>query len=230
MKDILIILPSRSGESSNRSVNVTRFYENWKSNTEGFSDLCIALDSDDEHRYDRIEDEGVFYEINPRIRMIPTLNLVAKKYSDKYKYIAFFGDDHVILTQWESKFISYFKEKNDIAIAYGNDLLQGAKLPTAVCLTSTIINKLGFMVPEVLIHMYADNFWIDLGKECDIIKYFDDVVFEHIHPDLGKTERDFQYHEAASVAPADQVAYTKYVNSGNLLFDTNKIKDLIDEI
>lgn len=227
MKQILVILPSRSGENSDRSVNVQRFYDNWKSNSEGLSDICIALDEDDQHRYPRIQDDSVFYEVNPRIRMIPTLNLIASKYADQYKYLAFFGDDHVILTNWESKFVSFFEENNNIGIAYGNDLLQGAKLPTAVCLTSTIVNKLGYMVPKVLVHMYADNFWIDLGRECGIIKYFEDVVFEHIHPDLGKADRDFQYVEAASVAPMDQTAYYQYVNSGGLLEDINKIKEIL---
>ena len=226
MKEILIIVPSRSGENSNRSINVERFYNNWKKHSEGLSDLCVALDDDDEQRYERIG--GVIYEVNPRIRMIPTLNLVANKYSNEYKYIAFFGDDHVINTEWESKFINFFKENNDIGIAYGDDLLQGAKLPTAVCLTSNIVNILGYMVPENLLHMYADNFWLTIGNEFDIIRYFNDVVFEHIHPDNGKVERDLQYREAASVADYDRIQFNNYLNSLKWIEDKNKIKNLIN--
>jgi len=225
-KEILIVVPSRSGDSK-RFPNVDRFIENWKENTEGFSDLCIALDDDDSHQYP-IRD-GVIYEINPRVRMIPTLNQIATKYANQYKCIAFFGDDHIIKTKWESKFLQFFEENNNIGIAYGNDLLQGAKLPTAVCLTSNIINQLGFMVPNFLIHMYADNFWLDLGNSCQIIKYFDDVVFEHIHPDNGKAERDSQYVDAASVAYIDQQKYMDYRRGFDFLNDVNKIKDLIEE-
>lgn len=223
-KEILIIVPSRSGDSV-RYPNVDRFIENWQSQSEGHSDLCIALDDDDDHKYPRRD--GIIYEVNPRIRMIPTLNQIAIQYKDQYKYIAFFGDDHVIQSNWESKFISYFEENNGIGIAYGNDLLQGAKLPTAVCLTSNIVNKLGYMVPTNLIHMYADNFWLDLGQELNIIKYFDEVVFEHIHPDNGKAVRDSQYADAASVAPYDQQQYQIYVNSLQRTVDINKIKELL---
>ena len=49
-KKILIIVPSRSGNSK-RYPNVDRFIENWKINTQGLSNLCIALDDDDEHKY-----------------------------------------------------------------------------------------------------------------------------------------------------------------------------------
>ena len=223
-KEILIIVPSRSGNSV-RYPNVDRFIENWKLNSEGQSDLCIALDDDDDHKYPRRAD--VIYEVNPRIRMIPTLNQIATKYKDQYKYIAFFGDDHVIQTPWETTFIEYFTENNGIGIAYGNDLLQGAKLPTAVCLTSNIVDKLGYMVPTNLIHMYADNFWLDLGHSLNIIKYFDDVIFEHIHPDNGKAVRDSQYADAASVAPYDQQQYQIYLNSIQRTNDINKINELL---
>lgn len=223
-KEILIIVPSRSGNSE-RYPNVDRFIENWKKNSEGHSDLCVALDDDDEHKYPKRD--GVIYEINPRVRMIPTLNLVATKFKDDYKYIAFFGDDHVIKTKWESDFINFFESQNGLGIAYGDDLLQGVNLPTAVCLTSNIVDKLGFMVPKNLIHMYADNFWRDLGRQLNIIKYFENVVFEHLHPDVGKAVRDDQYDEANSVYSADQVEYDKYIKSSSFIEDVEKIKELL---
>lgn len=223
-KEILIIVPSRSGNSV-RYPNVDRFIQYWKLNSEGNSDLCIALDNDDDHQYPRRD--GVIYEVNPRVRMIPTLNQIAMKYKNQYKYIAFFGDDHIIRTAWETKFIEYFIENNGIGIAYGNDLLQGEKLPTAVCLTSNIIDKLGYMVPTNLIHMYADNFWLDLGQELNIIKYFDEVIFEHLHPDNGKADRDSQYIESNSVFGIDQQRYNEYINSNKFNEDVLKIKEII---
>jgi len=223
-KEILIIVPSRSGNSM-RYPNVDRFIENWKLNSEGLSDLCIALDDDDDFKYPRRD--GVIYEVNPRVRMIPTLNQVAVKYKDEYKYIAFFGDDHVIQTKWESEFIEFFKSNNNVGIAYANDLLQGERLPTAVCLTSNIVDALGYMVPTNLVHMYADNFWLDLGRELNMIKYFDHVIFEHIHPDNGKAVRDSQYADAAAVAPYDQQQYQLYIQSEQRIIDINKIKELL---
>jgi len=222
-REILIIVPSRS-ENSFRYANVDRFISCWQNNTEGLSDLCIALDDDDYQKYH--VREGVIYEINPRARLIPLLNQIALKYKDDYKYIAFFGDDNVILTPWESTFIEYFKQNGGIGIAYGNDLYQRENLPTTVCMTTNIINKLGYMIYPSLTHMYADNFWKDLGEACGIIKYFDHIVFEHLHPVIGKSVQDTIYNQANAVFYEDKEKYFNYKDSTEFISNCNKIKDL----
>jgi hypothetical protein len=223
MKDkILILLPSRSN-GVGREKNVDRFIESWKSHTEGFSDLCVLLDDDDEFRYEK--HDGVQYDINPNMRFVPKVNNAALKYKDQYKYIANFSDDFIIKTKWESDFIGYFNNIQGVGIAYGNDLLQSEKLPTAVCMTSNIINELGYMIPMCLKHMYADNFWKDLGISAKILKYFPNAIFEHVHPDAGKSERDSQYNYAAQVATEDQRQYMDYLN-GRFFEDVNKIISL----
>jgi len=219
---ILIILPSRCG-NADRAINVERFIENWKSNTEGLSDICVAIDDDEHQKYTR--HEGVIYDINPNLKLAPKLNLVSSKYKNEYKYIAFFGDDHIIKTKWEKEFIDYLDSKT-IAIAYGNDLFQSEKLPTAVCMTSNIIDTLGYMIPLNLTHMYVDNFWLDLGTELNIIKYFGNIIFEHIHPDAGKTHRDTQYQESNTFMTIDNHEYTIYINSIDKINDIKKLKKL----
>ena len=160
-KKIIILVPSRSN-GTGRENNVERFLESWRKHTEGFSDVCILLDDDDEFRYKKHKD--IFYSINPNVRFVPKVNKSALIYKDKYEYVANFSDDFVIKSQWEKSFIEFFTNNNGVGIAYGNDLLQSDKLPTAVCMTSNIISKLGYMIPNCLQHMYADNFWKDLGN------------------------------------------------------------------
>jgi hypothetical protein len=209
-KEILIIVPSRSN-GSDREKNVERFIESWRKHTEGHSELCILLDDDDEHRYKKHSD--ILYSINPNMRFVPKVNKAALDFKDKYKYIANFSDDFIIKNKWESEFIEFFTNNNGVGIAYGNDLLQQDKLPTAVCLTSNIIDTLGYMIPPQLQHMYADNFWKDLGTNTKIIKYFPNIIFEHMHPDIGKTHRDKQYEYAAEVALTDNQKYILYLNN-----------------
>jgi hypothetical protein len=224
MKDkILILLPSRSN-GNRREENVDRFIQFWKTYTDGFSDLCVLLDYDDEHRYKR--HDGVIYSINPNMRFVPKLNKAALTYKDSYKYIANFSDDFVIRTNWEKTFIEFFKSNSNVGIAYGNDLLQGELLPTAVCMTSNIIDRLGYMIPNFLKHMYADNFWIDIGRSTNTIKYYPEIVFEHLHPDNGKSIRDAQYEYAAIVANEDKTNYYNYLNSNSFLEDISKINNL----
>jgi hypothetical protein len=221
-KEILVIVPSRSAVTG-RERNVERFIQHWMLFTEGLSDICISLDEDDEHQYERYQ--GVIYTVNPNERLVPKLNRAAERFADEYKYIAFFGDDHVIKSSWEFEMITYF-EKHGVGIAYGNDLLQGERLPTAVCMTSNIIKTLGYMIPTSLLHMYADNFWVDLGKAAECIQYFPDIIWEHLHPDNGKAVRDAQYAYAANVVNHDQIAYQSYINSGLFSLDIAKINML----
>jgi len=223
IKDILVVVPSRSN-GNKREDNVDRFIAAWQEHTEGYSDLCVSIDEDDEHLYPRRD--GVIYTVDPNVRFVPKMNRAALRFKDQYRAIAFFGDDHLIKNKWEKEFLDYFDENSGIGIAYGNDLLQFEKLPTAVCITSNIIETLGYMIPTQLQHMYADNFWIDLGKATNSIKYFPNIIFEHLHPDIGKAARDPQYGHAAAVAPQDQFEYGKYLQQGQFYSDIIKINNL----
>lgn len=223
---ILIILPSRSN-GNNRENNVERFIESWREHTEGYSELCILLDDDDEYRYKKHPD--ILYYINPNVRFVPKVNKAALNFKDEYKYIANFSDDFIIRNKWELRFIEFFTNNDGFGIAYGNDLLQQEKLPTAVCITSNIINTLGYMIPPQLQHMYADNFWKDLGVNTKIIKYFPDIIFEHVHPDAGKAKRDSQYDYAAKVSLSDRNEYILYLDN-EFKNDVLKINKLIKKI
>ena len=58
--------------------------------------------------------EGVFYEVNPRLRMNGTLNLVATRYASNYKTIHFLGDDHMVRTKgWDELDLEQAKKEFD---------------------------------------------------------------------------------------------------------------------
>ena len=83
----------------------------------------------------------------------------------------------------------------------------------------------------MLTHLFADNFWMDLGKELDTLRYFPNIVFEHIHPHIGKTQEDSMYLESNSFFEADQRKYEQYISSGEFfkaveLLQKNKSKNL----
>lgn len=187
MNTNLVIIPSR-----NRPENIDRAITYLKDNSI-ISDFCVALDDDDADKYPRLD--GVIYEVNPRVRMNKTLNLVANKYADKYKTIFFMGDDHLPQTgQWDH-FLAGAIDKVGYGLAYGNDLFQKEKLATAVMMSTNIIRSIGFMAPPKLIHLYMDNFWMLLGKDLNSLWYFDNVIIEHMHPFIGKGNLDAGYQE-----------------------------------
>jgi len=204
MKELLVIIPSR-GRPETVGVVAQEFFEN----STGRADLLFATD-DDQPEYPSYP--GVLFRRGPRLRMGGTLNAAAVENADQYKYIGFLGDDHRTRTRdWDAKVIDALKSHN---VVYGNDLIWGEGLPTAVFLKSEIIKRLGYMAPPTLIHLYLDNFWLELGKNTSI-KYLDDVIIEHLHPSAGKAEWDASYLEVndQSLYNHDSAALEEYMKT-----------------
>lgn len=160
------------------------------------SDLLIGLDDDDADNYPEME--GVIREVNPRLRMNGTLNLLVKKYQDKYETISFMGDDHIVRTaEWDKKLYEPIRNRG-YGISYGNDLFQGENLPTMVMMSTNISKELGFFAPPRLIHLYMDNFWKLFGQVLSCLDYNPDVIVEHMHYMAGKSKVDAGYQEVNS--------------------------------
>lgn len=206
MNPILIIVPTR-----NRNTQHKEFAEAFFKNSKA-SDLMVVLDQDNERAYERLP--GVRYQIyNTQSRGIgEPLNNTALGYADQYRYIGFMGDDHRIRTPGWDKLMLDKMDNMPLSVGYGNDLLQGEKLPTAVLLSSKIIQTLGYMAPPVLKHLWLDQFWLDLGSRLNALTYFPDVVIEHLHHSVGKSTKDQTYTDSTtkSTRRHDRDAYKKY--------------------
>lgn len=174
------------------------------------SDLLIGLDDDDADNYPEME--GVIREVNPRLRMNGTLNLLVKKYQDKYETISFMGDDHIVRTaEWDKKLYEPIRNRG-YGISYGNDLFQGENLPTMVMMSTNISKELGFFAPPRLIHLYMDNFWKLFGQVLSCLDYNPDVIVEHMHYMAGKSKVDAGYQEVNSseIGNHDAEAFKEY--------------------
>lgn len=212
----LVILPTRS-----RPDKAAEAVELLQKNSV-ISDICVAIDDDQSELYPRLD--GVIYEVNPRLRMNGTLNLVATKYADKYKTIFFLGDDHHVRTKaWDEKLYRPIK-KRGYGLSYGDDRLQGKNLATAVMMSTNIIRILGYMAPPKLIHLYMDNFWMNLGQALQCLDYAPEAVIEHMHYLAGKSTQDAQYAEVNSdeMYKTDRETYLEYVTN-DLKFDLEKL-------
>jgi len=91
--------------------------------------------------------------------------------------------------------------------AYGNDLLQGAALPTAVAVSSNVVSALGWMCEPSMRHYCIDNVWKDLGEGGGCLAYLPDVIIEHVHPAAGRVPPDATHNEAAARDTEDFAAY-----------------------
>ena len=199
----MLIVPTRKRPSACDEL-LTAFEE-----TAEDADILFGIDDDDNSQYSsRVLGKA---SINPRLRMGGTLNLLATQNADKYEFLSFMGDDHRPRTQgWDRILSDAIGERP--GVAYGDDLLQGANLPTAVTMSAEIVRRIGYMVPPVLVHMYMDNFWRDFGEKIGNLQYRADVVIEHMHYLAGKAINDLQYQEvnASHVYEKDRIAYEDY--------------------
>lgn len=152
--------------------------------------------------------------------MVPALNFAARQYSDIYDAVGFMGDDHLPRTpRWDRRIIGALNEDWSAPhVVYGNDLLQGANLATAAFLDSRTVKALGYMAPPDLHHLYADNFWMELGQRLGGLTYLDDVVIEHMHPIANKAAWDAEYTRVntSDMDTADRRAWETYRDFGDM--------------
>lgn len=218
-----MIVPTR-----HRPKKVKEFYDVFVENS-SISDLCFGIDDDDKSEYSELENKNnikIFFDINPRIMMNGTLNLLANKYASQYEYIGFAGDDHRVKTKNWDKILVESISNIKYGIAYGNDTIQGKRLPTAVVMDSKIILTLGFMAPPKQKHLYLDNFWKDLGNSIGTLRYHPNVIIEHMHFTKGKSEKDALYAEVndRSMYHHDRSAYIEY-QKNQMQSDILKLKN-----
>lgn len=113
-------------------------------------------------------------------------------------YLASLGDDHRPRTNgWDMQLIHAIERTlSGPGFAYGNDLLQGQRMPTAWVASALAVKALGWMMQPGLEHMYVDNVIKDLGAEAGRLAYVSSVIVEHAHPIAGKVEWDESYRES----------------------------------
>lgn len=221
IKKMLTIVPTR-GRNDNAKEFARLFFENSK-----ISELVFGLDEDDHQQYERLS--NVKYEVNPRLKVNGTLNLLANKYCHKYEYLAFMGDDQRIRTpDWDETFYQELK-KIPFGLAYGDDLNQSERLPTSVVMDSRIVRILGYMSPPALVHLYIDNFWLDLGRRLKTLYYFPNIIIEHAHFSVGKAKMDQTYLESnnSDRYTKDCEHYQKYL-SENFEKDVEKLLNYLN--
>jgi hypothetical protein len=185
--------------------------------TADFTELIFAIDADDVAEYGDLMHatagvNNVKIVIAARMGMNGTLNHWANWMAPDYDYICFMGDDHLPITAgWDTKLCEAIGK--EAGIAYGNDLLQGENLPTAVVMSSRIIRCLGFMSPPALKHLFLDNFWLAMGKALGNANYCPDVILEHLHYINGKAAHDERYAAVnnAEMHNADEAIFAEYM-------------------
>jgi len=225
--EMMLIVPSRG-----RPKNINRLCEALL-DTEADVDLYVGVDADDPELdgYRRLEDTYGFNLIvsEERKRFAATVNAIALEHYKEYEYIAWMGDDHVPHTLfWDWRYRRALKESNNpVGVVYGNDLVMGAEIATELAFTSNIVEKLGYAIPDGFIHLFVDNYFMELGRAVGNLIYLPDVIVQHMHPCAGQAEEDQTYKEANSAEhwTHDEQVFRDYV-ANQLPEDVKKLKTI----
>lgn len=222
MNDMAVIVPSRG-----RPNNISRLYKAMQ-DTGARVDLYVGVDADDPNVQDYINlarEDLCIVVSKERKRFGPTLNTIAKEICDTYDYLAWMGDDHLPKTKgWDQEYRNALYDMGT-GIVYGNDLVQGINIPTQMGFTPNIVRALGYAVPDGFIHLFIDNYFLELGKAIGGVKYLENVIVQHLHPCVGNAEQDLTYLEANSPEnwSNDQRRFHQYMTE-ELQSDVEKIK------
>lgn len=219
---IALLIPIR-----NRLDLLNKMIKSWEETTTGKSDIIFGIDDDDK-TYDEfmVNHKNFTYEIGSPTTSLGWLNRLAKKYCKQYSYLGFFEDDCTFITKnWEKEYISELS-KHNIAIVY-NDLNDNMRLLCGLpFVTSSFVETLGFMCPENLEYLWADNFWYDIGNASNIIHRLDTQHFSHNHYSrCSDTPFDDIANKIYSKMESDRFEYYKYCKTKMKL----DILKLIDE-
>lgn len=215
-----VLVPSRG-----RPDNIYRLARAWES-TGAEAHLVVLVDSDDPQMvgYRAVADRLPFeLVVGAPSRIGPILNGYAPQAAEDFDVIGFMGDDHLPGTErWD---MAIAGASTPWTVVYGNDLLQGERLATAVFIGSGIIRTLGYFVPPGLKHLYFEHPWMAWGRALGTLRYLPDVVIEHLHFINGKAPADALYAEVNSgeMYAHDREVWERYERT-ELAADVDKLR------
>jgi hypothetical protein len=189
---ILAICPSR-----NRPHQADEVLESFmRTRQDKRSRLVFVVDEDDE-TIGQYPAEYV-YRVPPTGKMGGALALAVadKSVLGDATSVGMIGDDNRFRTPgWDVSLDNWLTKR--IGIAYGDDGFQHERLPTAWWLSRPIVDQFGMAHPELL-HLYMDNYWQLMGEGAKCLRYFPDILIEHLHPLAGKSKSDAIYERGNS--------------------------------
>lgn len=208
-----ILLPTRG-----RPDNLDRFITAVEGTAEDWH-LYLRLDDDDPTAADypiRRGHPNITTVRGERTGFASSLNeLAAHAERDGMSHLGMFGDDVVPETEeWDTRLVAGLKNK--LGVAYGDDGLRkkhAPDLPTHYVTQIEVYQRLGYLAPPTIRHLFLDNVARDVGRYLKNFVYVP-VKIQHLHPwQEGEHLHDSTYAEGgrnADIRRADQMAYIQW--------------------
>jgi glycosyltransferase involved in cell wall biosynthesis len=116
------------------------------------------------------------------------------------RFLMLMNDDVVFRTKgWDARVLDAFTLfPDDAALVYGNDLHRQKSLATLPIVSRAVCDVLGGICPRDYLNVYIDIHLFDVFKKLAKLgyhrtAYLNDVIFEHMHHEVGKSSMDATY-------------------------------------
>jgi hypothetical protein len=182
---ILVLLPSMG-----RPDAYTKCIDSWRSTTSGASKILGIVPTG--ATYPRHDD--VMVMVDPFTDgVVKAINRAFMAYPDYAAYMFAADDMRFKTTYWDTTFLSTLQSKDGVGVVYGDDTIEGQRLPTHWCVGGRLARAVGYLGLPTCRHICSDVFWMDLATRMSCLTYKPEVVTEHLHFHVGRSKYDSTY-------------------------------------
>jgi len=200
-------LPTRGRPSS-----LKRFIDAYV-DTKGSSAVYVRLDEDDPFLTEYLKlqfPKSFIINVGPREGLKAAMEEMFKKYPNEDWY-GLGADDIVPRTDFWDKELA--TEAGLRKIAHPDDLGKRKKkhLPTHPVCGGDLVRAVGWFGHPATVHFFLDNSWQFVGEGLNCITLREDIVVEHLHHSLGKSQLDSTYKEVNTKMESDRANYNAWI-------------------
>ena len=145
----------------------------------------------------------------------------------KYPIVGYFGDDVLSHTPgWDIEVKKEFAEEKNILVACNDVHVQKGKNATLFFTHKTFHDKIGFYLNPKFRRWYTDTFWDMVFKNAGKLHFREDLVMEHLHPDIFKERLDETYKAMESHKDDDRDIWLSQENRNEVKKYINILKSM----
>ena len=137
--------------------------------------------------------------------IVKKCNAAAKLASAKCIVVA--TDDTIPEIDWDEKIIESADWNTEVVLNTMDGTEEFDKrtyMVKTVILSKKRYNQLGYVLHPNFKHVYCDNFHTWISHRDDVVIHRKDIMFEHLHPSIGKSEPDKFYINASTQEEYDK--------------------------
>jgi len=145
----------------------------------------------------------------------------------KYPILGFFGDDVIFRTPgWDEEVRGEFERNKTVMVSCNDVHVQKGLVATLFFTHKHVHEAMGFYLNERFRRWYPDTYWDYIFRKAGRLKYRDDLITEHMHPDAFPDRLDETYRRMEDLKNGDK----KYWSTKENQNDMNKKVEILRKL